>query len=152
MNHVLSVCRSKVRNAGIEIYHFKHSEKFQGHWKCLQRSCSFYSWFYSEKCHWPEGETATAVVAENLTRNAGINFDIILTIRHIPVCVTLTAVKWQTEVRKILLSLGAEYFVLQFAFQKNKIKINKTVIFPAGLYVSKIGLWYLERNLAWECW
>jgi hypothetical protein len=28
---VVSVLRSKVRNAGIEIYHFTSSEKFQGH-------------------------------------------------------------------------------------------------------------------------
>ena len=38
------------------------------------------------------------------------------------------------EVRKYLLSFGAESFVVQFAIQNLKIKIYRTVILPAVLY------------------
>jgi len=39
----------------------------------------------------------------------------------------------QIEIRQCLLSFGAESFVFQFAIQKLKIKIDKTVILPAAL-------------------
>jgi len=68
---VLSFFRSKVRDAGIEIYHIKSSEKFQGRRKWLQRRNSFSSWFCSEKCQWLEDEAAKSVGVENLTQNTG---------------------------------------------------------------------------------
>ena len=110
---VLSVLRSKVRNAGIEIYDITSSEKLQGHWKWLQRRSSLYKSFRFEKCKWPEGEGGTAVGAKNLHPKDWHIFNNIPTIGNLPVRVPLIAVNWQIEVTECLLSLGAEYFVLQ---------------------------------------
>jgi hypothetical protein len=68
------------------------------------------------------------------------NFNNIHTMWNVSVCVSRIAVKWQIEVRERLLSFGAEYFVLQFTFQKINIKVNRTVIFIVALYMSKICL------------
>jgi len=55
----------------------------------------------------------------------------------------------QIEVRECLLSFCAESFVFQFAIQKLKVKINRTIIFLVVLYGR--GTWSLtlreERRL-----
>ena len=70
------------------------------------------------------------------------NFNNIPTMGYVSICVTRIAIQWQIEIKECLLSFGTECFVLQFAFQKKKIKfqIHRTVTFVADLYESKIGL------------
>ena len=116
MTLVLSFLRSKVRNAGIEIYHITSSEKFQGHWKWLQRRSSLYKWFRFEKRKWPESEGGNAVGTKTLHPKDWHIFNNIPTIWNPPVLVPFIAANWQIEVSECLLSLGAECFVLLFVF------------------------------------
>jgi len=144
MTLVLSFLRSKVRNAGIEIYHITSSEKFQGHWKWLQRRSSLYKWFRFEKRKWPESEGGNAVGTKTLHPKDWHIFNNIPTIWNPPVLVPFIAANWQIEVSECLLSLGAECFVLLFVFPPIiKDQIHRTVVFAVGLYQRKTGLWYL---------
>ena len=118
---VLSSLRSKVRNAWIKIYHITSSEKFQGHWKWIQKRPSLYKWFRFEKCQWPEGEGGNAVGTKNLHPKAWHIFNHIPTLWNPPVHLPFIALNWQIEVTECLLSLGAEYFVLLFVFPPQKI-------------------------------
>ena len=52
----------------------------------------------------------------------------------------------QTEVRECLLLLSAETFVFQFAIQKLKIKIYRTIILPAVLYGCETWLLTLREE------
>jgi hypothetical protein len=90
----------------------------------LQGRNSLYYRFHFEKFSWFEGEAGPAAVTANFTRKDGV--------------------KCQIGIRESLLSLRAEYIVLQFALQKLNVRIHKAVIFHVGWFCNEFGVRYLD--------